>query len=453
MAISSPAEDRHRLPTWARSYARDTTTHVLVILFFLLYPGIHHVVSSAEGTTVAKLLLPTMPTMIQVLIVGLFAASFDFISGYTGYLSFGHSLFFGTGVFFVLGVRAGAFEGIPVLSAIPPGTPFMILLALAVVLAVVLALVVGAFSFRLTGVYFAMITLGVAELAKFTVLSYVGADSGLRGQGPYRVGVPYIDGLSLELGRLGGSELLLHRIPGVDVLLSVLDSTPLVSSYVNAEVVLDPTTTTFYIVGAVVVVCYFIMQRIIHSPFGRVMIAIRENEERVSAIGYNTFRYKMGAFAISAAFGAVAGALKAGVFNNGTPGGDFGVIERTGQALIATIIGGIGTLAGPFYGLLLDLNIREIFGNIGSDGLVSFLREVAQWLLDTELLGISVSEIVSVVLQGRAELYIGLVFILFILFVPGGLLGTLRTALGGTVAKTLPGWVSRRVERVRSVLR
>jgi len=159
----------------------------------------------------------------------------------------------------------------------------------------------------------------------------------------------------------------------------------------------------------------------------------------------------MGAFAISAAFGGVAGALKAGMFNNGSPGPDMGVIERAGEALLATIIGGIGTLAGPIYGLLFDLNLREFLGNIGSDGIVSFLRGSAGWVLDIQLLGTSVSEGVGVWLQGRAQLYVGIVFILFILYVPGGLLGSLRLQAGGRLSRTFPEWVGRTVSRLRGV--
>jgi len=194
------------------------------------------------------------------------------------------------------------------------------------------------------------------------------------------------------------------------------------------------------------------MQRFIHSPFGRVMIAIRENEERAKAIGYDTFRYKMGAFGISAFFAGVAGALFAISQQQGSPGRDFGVIERAGEALVATLIGGIGTVAGPFFGYLFDFNLREIVSAKGSNGIKEFLADNLSWLLDTSLPGTTVGEIVDIWIVGHPSLYIGLVFVLFILFVPGGLLGTFRQLIGGKVSKAFPDWVGRRIEGIRSAI-
>jgi branched-chain amino acid transport system permease protein len=423
----------------------------------LIYPGLYHFIGSAEGTTVGKFLFPSMSTMVELLSVALFAISFDFISGYTGYLSFGHSLFFGTGVFIVLGTKAGTFQGIPLLGSLSPETPFMVLLLLGGLLSVILALLAGAVSFRLTGVYFAMITLGFAELANFTAQGFFG-QNGLRWNfsptGPAEIGIPYIDALTLPVGTyvLQDNPIYLNDIPVVGTIYSLLDFVPVLNAYIVPEPLLKQSVLTFYLVGAVVLVCYFLMQRFIHSPFGRVMVAIRENEERAKAIGYNTFRFKMGAFAISAFFGGVAGALKAASQQQGIPANDFGVINRAGEALIATLIGGIGTLAGPFYGYIFDYNLREIAGGKGSNGIKEFLGDNLAWLLNTELPGTSVGEIVDIWIVGHPSLYIGIVFVLFILFVPGGLLGTLRLVMGGKIAKAFPTWVSQRVSRVRSAI-
>ncbi|MFC7133908.1 MULTISPECIES: branched-chain amino acid ABC transporter permease [Salinibaculum] len=426
-----------------------------MVLFLVLYPGVYHYVGGAEGTTVGKLLFPSMSTMLNLLTVALFAMSFDFISGYTGYLSFGHSLFFGTGVFLVLGVYAGSFEGMPLLGWIPATLPFMVLMLVAGVLSIVLALLVGAVSFRLTGVYFAMITLGFAELARFTAEGFFGAE-GLTLpllDSPPSIGLPFVDALTLPVGpfALRNSPVMLGEVPLLGLVLDVLSAIPLIGNYVVANPAIQGEVLSYYLVGLVVLLCYLAMQRFIHSPFGRVMVAIRENEERAKAIGYDTFRYKMGAFGISAFFAGVAGALFAVSQQQGDPARDFGVIERAGEALVATLIGGIGTLAGPFYGYLFDFNLREIAGGKGNNGIKEFLADNLEWLLNTGLPGTSVEEIVDIWIVGHPALYIGIVFILFILFVPGGLLGTLRLAVGGKLAKTFPDWLGRRLDRIRSV--
>ena len=454
MAISTLVSDQDH---WVRRYARQHSIHLLVLVVFAIYPGLYHFMNGAESTTAMIWLLPNMETMQLVMTAGLFAASFDFISGYTGYLSFGHSLFFGTGAFFVLGTRTGSFRGMPVLDAIPPDLHFMYLMVLAAILAVILAIIVGAVSFRLTGVYFAMITLGVAELGRYIVRSYVGRESTLGATGDpaeaiYQIGLP-IDGFSLPLKSFGGNMVAIGDIPVVAQILQVLDAIPVLGAYIVPDAQIVGPTVNFYLLGIVALVSYFIMQRIIHSPFGRVMIAIRDNEERAEAIGYNTFWYKMGAFSISAFFAAIAGALEGARTNGASADAAFGVLDRAGEALLATIIGGIGTLAGPFYGFLFDRNLREIFGGVGGDnGIVAFLEANMQWLLDISVGPIHVENILTVWMQGRAELYIGIVFVVFILFVPGGLLGSIRNRTGGKMSHAFPEWVGRRWSGLKSLV-
>jgi branched-chain amino acid transport system permease protein len=454
VAISSTASDGF-VPSWIGKYARNNSIHLLVIAFFAIYPGLQYYIASAEGVTILKLLLPDMTSMQLLMTAGLFAVSFDFISGYTGYLSFGHSLFYGTGMFFVIGVRVGAFSDFPVLSAIPQDLHFMYLMILAGLVALILALIVGSFSFRLTGVYFAMITLGVAELARFTVRGYVPAESQLSATGDlavYNVGIPFVDEWSITLGRFASNQIALGEIPILAQFLDILNAIPFLGAYIVPDATIQWGVTSFYLLGIVALISYYVMQRILHSPFGRVMIAIRENEERAEAIGYNTFWYKMGAFAISAFFGAIAGALEAGRSNSAVTDPAFAVLDRAGEALLATIIGGMGTLAGPFYGYLFDRNLRELFGNVSSAGIVQYLEDNAQFILDFELLGVTVDETLNIWVQGQADLYVGLVFVLFILYVPGGLLGSVRNAMGGKLAHAFPEWVGRRVSSLRSLI-
>jgi branched-chain amino acid transport system permease protein len=435
----SPPEDANPDPDglaldddpWYRRYLRESSTHLLVILLFAAYPGVYAVLTHPSTPANIEMLtvLPRVETMIVVLYFGLFAMSFDFISGYTGYLSFGHAAFFGVGAYFVVLTANGK---IPLLAS---GTPFMLSLLIAGVLAAVLALLIGSVSFRLSGVYFAMITLGVAQVlyVLFSNWGYVGdnprdgiAVGGSHLEG-FAVGIPWIDALNLKIGAFQGDT--------VEGLLGVL-------TFSTVEV-------SYYMLGVVVVLSYFVMQRIVHSPFGRVMIAIRENEERARAIGYDVFRYKMGAFAISGFFGAVAGALFAGYSRSVSPDGSFYFLV-SGDALLAAIIGGFGTLAGALFGHLFHEVLREFLSKEGSGGgLLPYLRDVlSDSLLSTELYnGFTVGEFVETFLNGHAALYIGVVFVLFVLYVPNGIVGTLRAYVGGTLAKQVPERFLRRGDR------
>ena len=401
------------------------------MVFLVAYPGIYQVLTTSGVVgSEAVTLLPRVETMVAVFYFGLFAASFDFISGYTGYLSFGHAVFYGTGAYLVVLAANGK---IPFL---PFDTPFMLLLVVAGLLAVVLAVVIGLVSFRLTGVYFAMITLGFAQVIYVFVRDWSFVSSsprdgaavvGPEGAAPptFDVGVPFVDSLNLAIGQLAGDS--------VEGLFGVLN-------FSTAEV-------SYYMVGLVVLGCYLAMQRIIHSPFGRVMVAIRENEERARAVGYDTFRYKLAAFAVSGFFAGVAGALFAGFRRSVAPDNSLFFLV-SGDALLAAIIGGFGTLAGPIFGRLFDESVREFLSKEGSGGgLLPYLREhLSQGVLDTVLFnGLTVQEAIETFLNGHASLYLGLLFVLFVLFVPNGLLGTLRDRAGGTLAKQ----VSARVDRLR----
>ncbi|MUV57519.1 branched-chain amino acid ABC transporter permease [Halogeometricum sp. CBA1124] len=411
---------------WPVQYLRDHLVHVAVVAFFAAYPGLYAVATNSPVGQEMAYLLPRVETMIAVFYFGLFAMSFDFVSGYTGYLSFGHAAFYGAGAYLVVLASNGKVPFLPV------DTPFLALLVLGGLVALALALVIGAVSFRLTGVYFAMITLGFSQVLYVFVRDwdYVGSNprdgvAVLERTAPFNVGVPGVDSLNLAIGQLAGES--------VEGFLGFLTFSP-------AEV-------SYYMVGLVVVGCYFALQRIVHSPFGRVLVAIRENEERARAVGYDTFRYKLGAFALSAFFAGVAGGLFAGFRRSVTPENSFYFLVA-GDALLASIIGGFGTVAGPLYGRLFDETVREFLSKGGEGGgLLPFLDgSLGEATLSAVLYnGLTVGEAIDTFLNGHAALYLGIVFVLFVLYVPNGLLGTLRDRLGGTVADRLPGHVARAV--------
>jgi len=367
--------------------------------------------------------------MIAVFYFGLFAASFDFISGYTGYLSFGHASFYGAGAYLVVLAANGKLP-------IPYDTPFMLLVVLAGLLAFLLAVAIGAVSFRLSGVYFAMITLGFSQVIYVFVRDWDFVSSSPRDGaavvGPsgvtpptFEIGVPGIDALNLAIGQLSGD--------AVEGLFGLLN-------FSTAEV-------SYYMIGLVALGSYLAMQRIIHSPFGRVMVAVRENEERARAVGYDTFRYKLLAFAVSGFFAGVAGALFVGFRRSVAPDNSLFFLV-SGDALLASIIGGFGTLAGPIFGRLFDETVREFLSKEGAGGgLLPYLRDaLSEGTLGTELVGgLTVQEAISTFLNGHASLYLGVLFVLFVLFVPSGLLGTLRARVGDTLA----GAVDERLRELR----
>jgi len=280
-------------------------------------------------------------------------------------------------------------------------------------------------SFRLSGVYFAMITLGFSQVIYVFVRDWDFVSSSPRdgaavvgpggGEIPvFNVGVPGVDALNLAIGQLTGD-----TVEGLFGLLS-----------------LSAAEVSYYMVGAVALLAYLAMQRILHSPFGRVMIAVRENEARARAVGYDTFRYKLMAFAISGFFAGVAGALFAGFRRSVAPDNSLFFLV-SGDALLAAIIGGFGTLAGPIYGRLFDETVREFLSKEGAGGgLLPYLRgRLSEGTLATELFnGLTVREAIATFLNGHASLYLGLLFVAFVLFVPRGLLGTLRDRVGDTLA-------------------
>jgi branched-chain amino acid transport system permease protein len=395
-----------------------------VVLVLAAYPGIHHVLVNSPAGAEFVVLLPRVETMVTVLYFGLFAMSFDFVSGYTGYLSFGHAAFYGTGAYLVVLTANGK---LPLLAA---STPYPFLVVLAGLAAAVLALAIGSVSFRLSGVYFAMITLGFSQVLYVFVrdwdfvgsaprdgIAVTGRTSG------FQVGVPGVDSLNLAIGQLTGDSV----------------------SGLLGFVTLSPTEVSYYMVGVVALLCYFAMQRLVHSPFGRVLLAIRENEERARAIGYNTYVYKLGAFVASGFFAGVAGALFAGFRRSVTPENGFYFLVA-GDALLASIIGGFGTLAGPLYGRLFDESVREFLSKEGAGGgLLPYLRaHLGQSTLSVEVYnGLTVAEGIDTFLNGHASLYVGLLFVLFVLYVPDGLLGTLRQRAGGPLAKAVPAALRR----------
>jgi branched-chain amino acid transport system permease protein len=257
---------------------------------FLVVLGILALFPAVAGTLGAEYYVGVLTLM---LIWGLIALSLDLALGYLGLLSFGHAAFFGIGAYAT---------GLLLLEVT---NSLFVAMAIAVPLAIVVAWLVGALSIRFTGVFFAMVTLGIAQLFYQLSITWSGVTGGT--DGIEVTAVPTVLGMSL-----------------------------------------GDTTVFYYVTFVTVVATYGVLVHVLHSPFGRVMQAIREGERRSMFLGYDTRMYKRRALALSGGAAGVAGVLFAGSQSLVTPR----VLHWTisGDALFGVILGGMGTLFGPLVG-------------------------------------------------------------------------------------------------------
>lgn len=257
---------------------------------------------------VAPLVLPEFwrRFVTEILIWGLLGMSLDILIGYTGMVSFGHSVFFGLGMY---GAAAA-------LLAVKPANLWLALLS-GLTAAAVVALFVAYFATRLRDIYFAITTLVFSQIFYVIIFTWTEVTGGENG---------------LNFARPALS------IPG-------LFSVPFTSE------------TLHWFVLAVVTVSFLILRRVTQSPFGMVLQAIRENEPRARAIGYSVERYKIVAVMLSGLFAGLAGILYA--IQNKFAAPDFVFFLISGEAVIFNVMGGMGTLVGPIVGAAFFLLLRE----------------------------------------------------------------------------------------------
>jgi len=254
----------------------------------------------ALGIALPNIVYPVFA--IQLVSFALVAVSFDLLLGFTGLLSFGHAMFWG-----------GAGYVATILVARAGWTSFPAFMLAGVGFALVLAVLVGYIAVRRSGIYFAMVTLAVAQIVYFMAYQFNGLTGGENGtQIPTR-------------GALFGS--------GLDSLLHVS---------------LENDRAFYYVALAIVVAGVLFAIRVVNSPFGAVLAAMRENEPRARSIGYDTNRFKLVAFVMSGTLAGVAGVLYAiGNRLSGLDGVDW---HTSGKIVMMTILGGIGTIFGPIVG-------------------------------------------------------------------------------------------------------
>ena len=247
--------------------------------------------------------------LMKVLCFALYASAFNLLLGYVGLLSFGHAAYFGMGSY--LSAHAAKVWGLtPELAIITGGLTAMVLGA-----------AFGFLAIRRQGIYFAMITLALAQMVYFFCVQapFTGGEDGIQ---------------AVPRGHLFG----------------VLD--------------LRSDFTLYWVVAAIFLACFLFLYRIVHSPFGQVLKAIRDNEPRATSLGYRTDSYKLIAFVLSATISGIAGGTKAIVFQIATltdvnwP--------MSGEAVLMTLVGGIGTMFGPAMGALVIVTMQNELAEFGA---------------------------------------------------------------------------------------
>jgi branched-chain amino acid transport system permease protein len=247
--------------------------------------------------------------LMSVLCFALFACAFNLLIGYGGLLSFGHAAFLGTGGY--IAGHAAKVWGLPPELSLLAGTAA----------AAVLGLGFGALAIRRQGIYFAMITLALAQMVYFFYLQvpFTGGEDGIQ---------------AIPRGHLFG----------------IFDLTDMM--------------TLYWVVLAIFVLGFLLIYRTIHSPFGQVLKAIRESEPRAISLGYDTDRYKLVAFVLSAALSGLAGSTKALVFQLASLTDVHWTMS--GEVVLMALLGGLGTVFGPVAGALIIISLQNYLAQLGA---------------------------------------------------------------------------------------
>jgi branched-chain amino acid transport system permease protein len=298
----------------------------------------HRVAAALLLLLVFPLVMPYEALAINILIFGLYAVGFNLLFGYTGMLSFGHAAFFGVGSY-LTGISIVHFN-LPWLAAIGVG----------VAAAALTGLVIGYLAIRTRGIYFSMVTLALGQIVYYAFYKaerWTGGENGLRG-----IKVEVIDLFGLKLDFLN----------------------PL---------------TKYYMILVFVALALWLVSRILNSPFGAVIEAVRENEKRIAACGFDVARTKLLVFVLSATICGLAGPLRA-LHLSIVPIDSLHYLQ-SGQGVMMSLLGGMGTFFGPFIGAAVFLYLEDVVTGMTS-----------HWMA-----------------------VVGAVFIVFVLFFPRGIWGTI----------------------------
>ena len=297
----------------------------------------HRMAATLLFLMVFPFLMPYETLAINILIFGLYAVGFNLLFGYTGMLSFGHAAFLGVGSYLA---------GIAVVHA---GWPWWAAIGVGVTASCFAGLVIGYLAIRTRGIYFSMVTLALAQIVYYGFYKaerWTGGENGLRG---VRVESITLPGISIDF--------------------------------------LNP-LNKYYVILVFVALALWLVSRLLDSPFGAVIEAIRENEKRAAACGYDVARSKLLVFVVSAGICGLAGALRA-LHLSIVPIDSLHYLQ-SGQAVMMCLLGGMGTFLGPFIGAAVFLYLEDVVTNI-----------TRYWM------GV-----------------VGIIFMVFVLFFPKGVWGT-----------------------------
>jgi branched-chain amino acid transport system permease protein len=286
MATLTAAAPVRRETEWSVAAAGAALVAFLIVAPFVLYPVF----------------------LMKALCFALFACAFNLLIGYVGLVSFGHALYFGWASY--LAAYSAKVWGLPPELAVLCGTAT----------ALVLGVIAGVVAIRRQGIYFAMITLALAQMMYLVALrvKMTGGEDGIQG---------------VPRGRLFGAFDLNNEL------------------------------TMYAFIAAVVLAAFFLIYRIINSPFGEVLKAIRENEPRAISLGYKTDDYKLLAFVLSATLAGLAGSLKALVFQLASLTDVHWTMS--GEVVLMTLVGGLGTIFGPLVGAFLIVAMENYLSPFG----------------------------------------------------------------------------------------
>jgi branched-chain amino acid transport system permease protein len=339
-----------------RALLRSDGFYLLMFVFLLLFPYLVGWLTNSNPLGVlrgSRYIMGGQSTFWQSVLIEIFALSilvmsYNLMFGFTGVVSFGHALFFGLGGY-IVGMMV-QFSGLDPLLA------FGLAVLITVLVCAGIGFIIGLATLRLKGVYFAIFTLAVAEM----VWIYFGRLPLTNGE----------DGLTMS----------------------------------NLPALIDPSQNRlilYYVSFALFVLTFAFIRRLVNSPTGAVLKSIRENEERSQAIGYNTVRFKLFAIVVASTMAGGAGIIHAVLAKSARP--EFLGVGYTVDALLMTIIGGVGTLTGPIIGAgglhLADVTLRNAKITLGS----TVINVGDSW-----------------------NFILGLVFVLVVLVFPYGVVGTFQ---------------------------
>jgi ABC-type branched-subunit amino acid transport system permease subunit len=309
-------------------------------------------------------------------IYGIFAIGFNILFGLTGYLSFGHAAFLGVGSY----AAVWSFK-LFTMNAIPA-------VLFGVVFAGLLALVIGYVSLRRSGIYFSILTLAFAQMSynlAYSVLTPItNGETGLQ----LTINDPrWIDSMYITVG---------EGLPSTNLFGIKMNGYP-----------------GFYFCAILLILCFFISMRIFRSPFGLMLRGIKTNQNRMNYTGLNTKPYMLSAFVISGMFAGLAGSLLA--VTDPLAGAERMQWTASGEVVLMTILGGVGTLVGPMLGAGLIKYFENIFSSFNN----TILHDVFSFLPN----GVEnvVVKVVGLFVGGGWHLTLGLLFMVVVIFLPGGI--------------------------------